>query len=154
MDDTQQAKRSYLSAMMGCYCPRCREGRLFEKPLKLHKLSGFMKMNKSCPVCGQPTEIEVGFFYGTGYVSYAISVAISVATAIAWWIFIGFSLHDNRFVYWLLFNSILLIVLQPWLMRLARSLWLSWFVKYDPNWRENQPPDFSERLNKDQANNW
>jgi hypothetical protein len=23
-------------------------------------------------------------------------------------------------------------------MRLSRSLWLSWFVKYDPQWRTNK----------------
>jgi hypothetical protein len=45
-------------------------------------------------------------------------------------------------------------MIQPWLMRLSRSLWISWFVKFDPNWEENQPVDVSERLNPDQANNW
>ena len=35
-----------------------------------------MDMNKECPVCGQPTEIEVGFYYGTGYVSYVLSILI------------------------------------------------------------------------------
>lgn len=152
VNDTK-AKRSYLGAVLGCYCPRCREGKLFEKPLTL-KLSGFMKMNKNCPVCGQPTEIEVGFFYGTSYVSYMLAVALSVASAVAWWVFIGFSLQDNRFVYWIIFNALLLVGLQPWLMRFSRSLWLSWFVKYDANWRNRGPMDVSERINEDQGNNW
>lgn len=111
-------------------------------------------MNKDCPVCGQPTEIEVGFYYGTSYVSYATGVALSVASLIAWWVIIGLSTNDNRFFYWLGFNSILLIALQPWLMRLSRSVWISWFVKYDPDWKEHQPEDVSERMNADQANNW
>ncbi|MCH5599339.1 DUF983 domain-containing protein [Niabella ginsengisoli] len=148
-----KASRSYVGAVLGCYCPRCREGKLFEKPLSL-KLSGMLKMNKACPVCGQPTEIEVGFFYGTSYVSYMLAVALCVASAIAWWVIVGFSLQDNRFIYWIIFNALLLVVLQPWLMRLSRSLWLSWFVKYDPNWREHGPIDVSERINKDQGNNW
>ena len=153
MEQEKKARRSYLSTVSGCYCPRCREGKLFEKPLSL-KLSEITKMNKTCPVCGQPTEIEVGFFYGTSYVSYMLTVAISVASAIAWWLFVGFSLEDNRFVYWLIFNAVLLVALQPWLMRFSRSLWLSWFVKYDPYWRETAPEDVSERVNKDQGNNW
>lgn len=111
-------------------------------------------MNKNCPVCGQATEIEVGFYYGTGYVSYALSVAITVATLIAWFVLIGMSTSDNRFFYWLSANAVLLILLQPWLMRLSRSLWISWFVKYDPEWQHHQPVDVSERLNADQANNW
>jgi hypothetical protein len=95
-------------------------------------------MNPTCPVCGQPTEIEVGFYYGTGYVSYALTVAFSVASFIAWWVIIGFSTEDNRFFYWLGINALLLILFQPIIMRLSRSLWLSWFVKYDPQWRTNK----------------
>jgi hypothetical protein len=113
-----------------------------------------MQMNKNCPVCGQPTEIEVGFYYGTGYVSYALTVGLSVTSLIAWWIIIGLSTEDNRFFYWLIFNAVFLILLQPWLMRVSRSLWISWFVKYDPYWKEHQPEDVSERLNPDQAHNW
>lgn len=153
MKQEKSASRGYISTVVGCYCPRCREGKLFEKPLTL-KFSGFLKMNKNCPVCGQPTELEVGFFYGTSYVSYMLAVALSVASAVAWWLFIGFSLQDNRFIYWIIFNSILLVVSQPWMMRLSRSMWLSWFVKYDPNWRETSADDVSERINEDQGNNW
>ena len=111
-------------------------------------------MNKDCPLCGQPTEKEVGFYYGTGYVSYALAVAVSVSTLVAWFVIIGMSTSDNRFFYWLGFNAVLLVVLQPWLMRLSRSFWISWFVKHDPDWRIHQPEDVSERLNPDQANNW
>ena len=89
-------------------------------------------MNETCPVCGQRTEIEPGFYYGTGYVSYALSIAICVASFIAWWLIIGLSIHDSRLFWWLGFNALLLLGLQPWLMRLSRTLWLSWFVKYDP----------------------
>ena len=35
-------------------------------------------MNASCPVCGQMTDIEVGFYYGTGYVSYLVAIAITI----------------------------------------------------------------------------
>ncbi len=152
-DNHKKTKRSYLGAVIGLHCPRCREGKLFEKPL-LPNLKDITKMHKTCPVCGQPTEIEVGFYYGTSYVSYMLTIAISVASAIAWWAMIGFSIQDNRFVYWIVFNAILLVFLQPWLMRLSRSVWLSWFVKHDTNWKETQPADVSERINKDQGDNW
>lgn len=111
-------------------------------------------MNKVCTVCGQPTEIEVGFYYGTSYVSYALTVALSVASLVAWWVIIGLSTTDNRFFYWMGFNAVFLIILQPWLMRLSRSLWISWFVKYDPDWKTNRPENSGERLNSDQGSNW
>jgi len=145
--------RGYLSSALGCRCPRCRQGKLFKNPVSISPGRN-MAMNKTCPVCGQPTEIEVGFYYGTSYVSYALTVALSVASLIIWWILIGLSVNDNRFFYWMGTNAVLLILLQPWLMRLSRSLWISWFVKYDREWQHNRPEDTSERLNPDQGTNW
>jgi len=149
----QIANRGYLASTLGCRCPRCREGKLFKYPLNF-RFKHTLTMNRECPVCGQATEIEVGFYYGTSYVSYALSIALSVATLIAWWLIIGLSTSDDRFFYWVGFNAVFLLVLQPWLMRVSRSLWISWFVKYDPNWKENQPVDVSERMNTDQGANW
>ena len=97
-------------------------------------------MHKDCPVCRQPTEIEVGFYYGTGYVSYALTVGLSVASFVIWYLLIGMSVDDNRFFYWLGINAVLLIVLQPYLMRLSRTIWLSFFVRYNSHWKE-QPLD-------------
>lgn len=145
--------RGYLSSAIGCHCPRCREGKLFKNPVS-YRFKKTMEMNKNCPVCGQATEIEVGFYYGTSYVSYALTIALSVSTLVAWYVIIGLSTEDNRFFYWLGFNALFLFLLQPWLMRLSRSLWISWFVKYDPDWKTSKPADVSERLNTDQANNW
>ncbi len=126
--------RGYLASTLTCRCPRCREGKLFKNPLKL-KWKGNLEMNEHCPVCGQRTEIETGFYYGTAYVSYALTVALSVATLIAWWVIIGLSAQDKRFFVWMGFNAVFLILLQPWIMRLSRSIWISWFVKYDRHWR-------------------
>ena len=126
-------KHSYLISTFGCRCPRCREGKLFKNNVGIG-LKKNMEMPKDCPVCGQPTEKEPGFYYGTGYVSYALGVAISVTTFVAWFVIIGMSVKDNRFFYWLITNAVILVVLQPWLMRLSRSIWISWFVKYDPRW--------------------
>lgn len=147
------ANRSYLASTLTCRCPRCREGKLFKYGASF-SFKRTMEMNPTCPVCGQATEIEVGFYYGTSYVSYALSIALSVATLIAWWLIIGLSTTDNRFFYWIGFNALFLLLLQPWLMRLSRSLWISWFVKYDPDWKHHKPEDVSERMNADQGSNW
>lgn len=114
---------------------------------------GFMKMHEKCEVCGQYFELEVGFYYGSGYVSYGLGVAISVATFIAWWVIIGVSTDDNRVFFWLIINSVFIIALQPWLMRLSRTIWLATFVRYDPDWRIHPAP-VPERTNNDQKNNW
>jgi uncharacterized protein (DUF983 family) len=121
---------NYFIALLKNKCPRCREGDVFCTTTAYKK--GFMKMPKNCPHCGQRTEIEPGFYYGAAYVSYALTVAISVASFIAWWTIVGLSLDDNRLFWWLGLNAVLLVFLQPWLMRLSRTIWLSFFVKYNP----------------------
>jgi hypothetical protein len=100
-------------------------------------------MPETCPVCKQPYELEVGFWYGTGYVSYALSVALSVTTFVAWWVLIGMSAHDNRFFWWLGINCVLLVILQPWLMRISRVIYLYFFVKYNPNHQKEEVTHFS-----------
>jgi hypothetical protein len=123
------------------------------KQENVYKLKGFMKMNERCPVCGQPLDMEPGFYYGTNLISYALAVPICALTFIAWWILVGFSLHDNRFFYWIGFNAILLVVLQPPLMRLSRTIWLAFFVRYSSNWYKGDIIE-PERVNKEQQHNW
>jgi uncharacterized protein (DUF983 family) len=144
------ANQGYILSTLQNKCPRCRSGKLFVGKTSW-SLRRNLNMHKTCPVCGQPTEIEVGFYYGTGYVSYALTVALSVASFVAWYVTIGMSVDDNRFFYWLGFNAVLLIVLQPYLMRLSRTIWLSFFVKYNSRWKEEPlNPEHLERSIPDQ----
>lgn len=145
-------KKASALNLLACKCPRCRKGDMFvyKNP---YKLKTFMKMHDTCPECGQEFDIEVGFYYGSSYVSYALSIAISVATLVAWWVFSGISLMDNSVIYWLVFNSIFLIALQPVIMRLARTLWLAFFVRYERNWKD-KPAEKAERTNNDLKNAW
>lgn len=136
--ENKAKKPGYLWSLFHLKCARCRTGNMF-RVQQAYRLKNFMKMHDNCPVCGQRMEIEVGFYYGTGYVSYALTVALSVTTFVAWWVLIGMSVHDNRFFWWLGFNITLLLALQPYLMRLSRAIWLSFFVRYNENWKaENE----------------
>jgi hypothetical protein len=112
-----------------------------------------MKMHERCTVCTQPFDMEPGFYYGTNMVSYALAVLISVLSFVLWWMIIGFSFQDKRFFGWMAFNAVLLIVLQPPLMRLSRTVWLAIFVKYSRNWHKGDILE-PERVNKDQQHNW
>jgi len=114
---------------------------------------GFMKMHETCEVCGQSFDLEVGFYYGSSYVSYALTVAISAASLVLWWLTIGLSVHDNRIFYWMAANAVLLIALQPPLMRIARCGWLNFFVQYDKDWK-NVEAEKPERMIKEFQNAW
>lgn len=148
----EQPHRGYLTTVFNCYCPRCRQGKLFVYPLTF-RLKRNLHMHEHCTVCRQPTNIEVGFYYGTGYISYLIALLLSGASFLLWWLIAGFSFTDNRFVYWITFNSFFLLAAQPWLMRFSRSLWLSFFVHYDVHW-PTKPPQNLERTNSAEKNNW
>lgn len=99
-------------------------------------------MHHECSECKQKFDMEPGFWYGTGYVSYALTIAISVASFIAWWIIFGFSLRDNSLLWWLGVNALLLVVLQPWIMRLSRTIYLYFFVRYDDDYKTSEPRRF------------
>ncbi len=152
---TDQKKKKHpphVWSLLKNLCPHCREGKIFIKQ-NAYNIRGNLKMHENCPACKQPTEIEVGFYYGTSYVSYLLTVVLSGFTFIAWWIFIGISVDDNRVFFWLGINSALVLLLQPLVMRFSRTLWLSWFVKFDPDWEINEVNQY-ERIVKEEMNNW
>ncbi|RYY50121.1 MAG: DUF983 domain-containing protein [Chitinophagaceae bacterium] len=135
---------NYYWSILTHRCPRCRRGSMFTDSNAYKKLGlkHIFDMPEKCAVCGQKFDLEPGFWYGTGYVSYALAVAVSVASFIAWWLFVGISVNDNRVLWWLVANAVLLTVLQPWLMRLSRVIYIRFFVSYDPDYKNHKPKEF------------
>src|SRR5881398_1341970 len=93
-------KPSLIVSVLQNKCSRCRRGKLY-KYGNAYNLRNFMKMNERCPVCGQPLDMEPGFYYGTNMVSYSLAVLICILTFILWMLTIGFSLKDSRFFLWM-----------------------------------------------------
>lgn len=138
------AKPGFLWSIVTARCPRCRRGAMFKdmNPYRKLSLKHIFDMPEKCSVCSQRYDLEPGFWYGTGYVSYALAVAVSTTTFVAWLVLIGVAFDDNRIYYWLAVNTFLLIVLQPWLMRISRVIYMRFFVKYDPAFGKNKPVEF------------
>ena len=126
--------RSLIGSVLSNRCPRCREGRLFTSR-NPYDLRTTMRMPEHCTVCGQAFELQTGFYFGTGYVSYFLSVLFILITAVIWYFTIGFSFNDNRLYWYLGFVSAFLLVTQPVQQRLCRSIWIAFFVRYDKAWR-------------------
>ena len=144
MKETDNQKPNYYLSIFSMKCPRCRRGKMFKDKNAYRSLSlkHIFDMHDNCPVCHQKYEMETGFWYGTGYVSYALAVAISVSTFVAWWVLVGLSIEDNRIFYWLGLNTLALIVLQPWMMRLSRVIYIRFFVSYDEDYKDHKPKEF------------
>jgi hypothetical protein len=145
-------KPNYFLSMFGLRCPRCRRGPMFKNKLKV-SVTKNMAMHQKCPLCGQYNELEVGFYYGTGYVSYALTVALTVATFVAYYVLIGVSINDNSLFIWLGVNVVILVLMMPYLMKLSRTIWLYFFVKYDPEWKLKDA-EKPERIVEEQMGNW
>ncbi len=110
-------------------CPSCHKGNMFTNK-SIFPLKDLLKMPERCPVCNQKYEIEVGFWYGTGYVSYAISVATIFVMAILYALTVGFSYKNSSIYFFIGVMISALVILQPWIMRYSRVLYLYVFVKY------------------------
>ncbi len=143
-DDVKKPVPNYYWSILTMKCPRCRRGPMFtdSNPFRKLSLKHIFDMPEHCPECGQKYDMEPGFWYGTGYVSYALAVAICATTFVAWWVLLGFSVNDNRIFWWLGLNALLLVVIQPWLMRLSRVIYIRFFVRYDPDYKDHRPKEY------------
>lgn len=144
MNDEKRPTPNFYWSILTMKCPRCRRGPMFKDSNAYRKLSlsHIFEMPDHCPVCNQKYDLEPGFWYGTAYVSYALAVALSVSTFVAWLVLIGVSTDDNRIFYWLGINALLLVVLQPWLMRLSRVVYMRFFIRYDKDYEVTKPKEF------------
>lgn len=122
---------NHLVSLLKMKCPCCRKGDMFTQK-SMFPLKNLLDMPERCAVCGQKMELQVGFYYGTGYVSYALSVGLIAICFIAYWLVLGLSHEDNSILYALAFSVVVTLLLQPWLMRMSRVIYLDMFVKYDP----------------------
>lgn len=96
-------------------------------------LSRTLTMNETCSHCGTKYKIEPSFFYGAMYVSYAVGIAFAVAAFVISFLLLGSSLKTA-------FISIVatMIVFMPVIMRLARNIWINFFMSYDPKAGKDQ----------------
>ncbi|MEZ7515176.1 DUF983 domain-containing protein [Flavobacterium frigidarium] len=119
-------KGSKLNSILTGTCPKCQKESMYEDKNPLH-LTKVLKMNENCSHCGLHYQIEPSFFYGAMYVSYGLNVAVGVAAFIISFVFVGSSLKTA-------FISIIvaLIISFPFVLRLARNIYINMFVSYDP----------------------
>lgn len=122
-------KPALLPSLLRMKCPNCRKGHMFCNK-SIFPLDQLLDMPERCEVCGQKMELEVGFWYGTGYVSYGLSVGLFFFNLIWYWLIFGLSYEDYSIFYYLITSIVIVVLLQPLLMRYSRVLYLYMFVQY------------------------
>jgi transposase-like protein len=98
-------------------CPKCSEGKMFYKkgnPL----LFQMPRMNERCPVCNHKFEKETGYFFGSMYVSYALTVAEIIGFFIIAQFFI------ESYVTIMVMIALLAVLLSTFNFRLSRVIWV------------------------------
>lgn len=122
-------KLAKYKAMFGMRCPRCRNGRLFQKP-GLFVINGVLKMHENCPHCGQKYEIEPGFYYGALWTSYPLVVILELP-------FLLLALLSDKLPYMFWYSVMILIFAVGFsaILRYGRTFWIYIWVKYDPDWK-------------------
>jgi uncharacterized protein (DUF983 family) len=121
-------KGTKLYSMVGMKCPRCHEGPLWRSPLYKLKL---YDMYEHCPVCGLKYEREVGFWYGAMYVAYTFSSGALLIVMLVTMLVLKWELPS-------VFTAVGITALIGFTYnaRLARSVWISLMVDYNPNWKK------------------
>ena len=120
-----------VEAAIKMKCPRCQEGDIFEtkNPFVLGKMTA---MHKHCPECHLKYEKEVGFFYGSMFISYAFNVALFAIATVTYY------LYFENLIDWRIYLGgylLMTVVLFPVFFRLSRSLWLQFFNDYKPEYK-------------------
>lgn len=121
-------KGTKLYSMVGMKCPRCHEGPLWRSPLYKLKL---YDMYEHCPVCGLKYEREVGFWYGAMYVAYTFSSGALLIVMLVTMLVLKWELQSVGIAV-----IITALIGFTYNARLARSVWVSLMVDYNPNWKK------------------
>ena len=100
------------------------------KTKSIFPLDKMLDMYVRCPVCDLKYELEAGFWFGTGYISYGISVGLIIMLAVIFAFTYGFDFNDNSIFIFLGVAIVFMVLMQPILMRFSRAIYLRIFVKY------------------------
>ncbi|ANH58958.1 MULTISPECIES: DUF983 domain-containing protein [Dokdonia] len=120
-------KGTKLNSILTGKCPVCQNESMY-KNSNPYILSETLKMHERCSHCGTKYKIEPSFFYGAMYVSYPVGIAFATAAFVITYFFFEATLVNT-------FIAIVgtMVVFMPVIMRLARNIWINFFMKYDPS---------------------
>jgi hypothetical protein len=115
---------NWLVPLLRIKCPKCHVGNMFVHS-NMYSFKSSNEMYEDCPCCAQTMKPEPGFYYGAMYVSYALSVALFIPS---FFITVYF---DLSYIGFLIFFSIITLILSPYFFRVSRAGYLYMFVRYD-----------------------
>jgi uncharacterized protein (DUF983 family) len=113
-------KPSLILGILDCRCPECRKGHMFVQH-GIFPLKNLLKMNTHCPHCHQKFQGEAN--NGPG-INFVLTTMLLFLNILWYYPIFGMSYKDNSIFYFLGASVFVVILMQPLLLRLSRSLYL------------------------------
>jgi len=96
------------------------------------QLSKPLEMHERCEACGQNFLPEPGFYFGAMFVSYIMSSFFFLFVAGVTIIYFDFTV-EGAFALIIFLG----VIGYLWLLRISRSIWIHFMIKYDPEAKNN-----------------
>ncbi len=123
----QASKRpNMVAAMCTMKCPSCRRSTVFVNK-SIFPLGELVLLKDECEVCGQKMKSERN---NGGGINYALTVLLFFLNLCWYWPIFGLSYKDDSVVYYLITSTVVVLLAQPYLMRLSRMIYLYLYVGF------------------------
>lgn len=119
------AKDNLIASFCTMKCPACRKGFVFVNR-SIFPLGKCTDITDNCKVCGQKLLLESN---NGGGINYALTLILFFLNILWYWPIFGFSYKDDSFFHFLITSIVLVLLVQPWLMRYSRIVFLYFIVK-------------------------
>ena len=126
MSENNIKKPALLPAMLTMKCPSCRKAHVFVHK-SIFPLGELVLLKDNCEICGQPMKSERN---NGGGINYALTMILFILNFFWYWPVFGISYKDNSLYYYLITSTIVVILAQPYLMRLSRMIYLYLYVGF------------------------
>lgn len=119
-------KPMLVPALLGMKCPSCRKSFVFVNK-SIFPLNKCLALNDECEVCGERMKSESN---NGGGINYALTVIVFFLNLAWYWPIFGLSYKDNSVFWYLGVSTTVVIIMQPWLMRWSRMIYLYLYVSF------------------------
>ena len=120
------SKPMLIPALLTMKCPSCRKSSVFVNK-SVFPLSKCLELKDECEVCGQKMKSESN---NGGGINYALTMMLFFLNLLWYWPIFGLSYRDYSVFYYLAASTLVVILVQPWLMRLSRMVYLYLYVSF------------------------
>ncbi len=90
-------------------------------------LKDLVILKDECEVCGEKLKSESN---NGGGINYALTMLLFFLNLLWYWPIFGLSYKDNSVYYYLLTSTIVVLLAQPYLMRLSRMMYLYLYIGF------------------------